>query len=104
MAAEEHQIFLLREIFCDALVEGLTLRCHIDHTWFLSDLLHKGLVSAVNRLCRFPAIIEPVNGLRVERIETGRAGRPAERRFHRVSKQAGQSPVFRLVQGEDAVL
>ena len=51
MAAEEHQIFLLRKIFRDTLVEGLTLRCHVDHSWFLSDLLHKGLVSAVNRLC-----------------------------------------------------
>ena len=67
-------------------------------------LQNRPIRRAVNRLCRFPAIIEPVNGLLVERIETGRAGRPAERRFHRVSKQAGQSPVFRLVQGEDAVL
>ena len=67
-------------------------------------LQNRPIRRAVNRLCHFPAIIEPVNGLLVERIETGRVGRPAERRFHRVSKQAGQSPVFRLVQREDAVL
>ena len=50
MTAEEHQILLLREIFRNILIESLSLGSHVDHTRFLSDLLDKCLISAVDRL------------------------------------------------------
>ena len=50
MATQKNYVLLLRELLCNTLIEGSSLRSHIYDPWFSAKLLHQCRVCIIHRL------------------------------------------------------